>query len=404
MRRRTFLSGLAAATAAACGNGSEGAAIDGGADAGPEVDLPLDEFLRQQLDLARLPGVSVAIVKAGKVALVRHAGMADLETGRPVADDTAFVLGSVSKTTTGAGVMTLVEAGKIDLDADVNTYLSFKVRNPKFPDAKITVRHLLTHTSSVWENAAKLVSLSKPGDPTLSLQALLEPYLVPGGATYADGESFVAQAPGAKFRYSNFGAALAGHVCERVSGKAFNDFMKEQVFGKLGFTQSSFLLADHDPKKLSTPYTYVSGKGQVAEPQTNVPYLPSTTLRTPVRELARFLACIGGGGMLDGTRLLQEATVKELTRVQVPASEGGNDINGQGLLFEHRPIAGVPCVGHGGSYRGASTRMHMRVSDGVGVLTLANGDVNLRISFTKEEEAAAFAAIEARLFREADRL
>jgi len=278
------------------------------------------------------------------------------------------------------------------------------VRNPKFPDAKVTIRHLMTHTSGITETAARLVSLAKPGDPTLTLQQLLEPYLVPGGATYVEGESWNGNAPGAKFVYSNFGAALAGHILERVSGKSFAAYMKEAVFAKLGLVSTSFLLADLDPGKLATPYTYVFGKGvngQVAEPQTNVPYLPATALRTTAKELARFLACIARGGEIDGVRLLSEASVTEMTRVQVPANDPGNDIENQGLLWEHRPIVGVPCVGHGGSYYGASTRMHMRKTDKVGVITLANGDVHLRVSLTKADELAAYQAIEQRFYEEA---
>lgn len=418
MRRRSFFTHLATSSAsllaapALVGLGAgcskdDAPSSPGDAGAEAEAELPLDDFVRQQLVLAKLPGLSVAIVKAGKVAFLRHYGAADLAAGRKVADDTAFVLGSVSKTTTGTAVMSLVEAGKLALDEDVNTYLSFKVRHPKFPDQKVTLRHLMTHTSGIQENAAKLVSLAKPGDPTMTIQELLEPYLVPGGATFVEGESWTKDPPGAKFVYSNFAAALAGHLCERVSGKPWAAFAKESVFAKLGLLQTSFLLADHDPLKLATPYTYVFGKGidgQVAEPQTNVPYMPSTTLRTPARELARFLACIARGGEIDGVRVLSTATVAEMTKVQVPASAPGNDIDGQGLLWEHRTIAGAPCVGHGGSYYGCSTRMHMRKSDGVGVLTLANGDVNLRISLTKEDEANAYAAVEARLFREADKL
>lgn len=415
MRRRSFFTHALATSLAApalgalaqgCGKDEPPATpTDVGAEA--EVELPLDDFVREQLALAKLPGLSIAIVKAGKIALLRHYGAADLAAGRKVADETAFVLGSVSKTTTGAGVMTLVEAGKLSLDEDVNTYLSFKVRHPKFPDQKITLRHLMTHTSGIQENATRLVSLAKPGDPTLSIQELLEPYLVPGGATYVEAENWTKDPPGAKFVYSNFAAALAGHLCERVSGKPWGAFVKEAVFAKLGLVQTSFLLADHDPLKLATPYTYVFGKGiggQVAEPQTNVPYMPSTTLRTPAKELARFLACVARGGEIDGVRLLAATTVAEMTKVQVPASAPGNDIDGQGLLWEHRTIAGAPCVGHGGSYYGCSTRMHLRKSDGVGVLTLSNGDVNLRISLTKDEEASAYAAVEARLFREAERL
>ena len=150
---------------------------------------------------------------------------------------------------------------------------------------------------------------------------------------------------------------------------------------------------------MATPYTHVTGKGQVAEPQSSVPYLPATALRTPAKELAKFLLAVARGGELDGARILSTESAAEMTRVQVPARETGNDIDGQGLLWEHRVVAGVRCYGHGGSYYGTSTRMHIR-PDGLGVITLANGDVHLRLSVTRAEELAAYQAIEARLFAE----
>ncbi len=403
LTRRGFLAGCAALGASGASGCASTTPSDAG-DAGDAGELPLDVFVTEQLALAKLPGLSAAIVKGGKLALLRHYGAADLEARRAPADDTAFFLASLSKTTTGIGAMRLVEAGKLALDEDVNTYLPFKVRNPRFPEQKITTRHLMTHTSGVHETGVRLLSLAKPGDPTTSLQELLEPYLVPGGATYVAGESYSPEvAPGQRFLYSNFGAALVGLVIERVSGKPFAAYMRDEVFAKLGLVNTGFLLRDLDAAKIAVPYTYVTGKGQVAEPQTSVPYLPATALRTPAKELAKLLLAVARGGELDGARVLSAETVREMTRAQVPAAEKGNDIDGQGLLWEHRVVAGERCYGHGGSYYGASTRMHIR-PDGLGVITLANGDVHLRLSATRPEELSAYQAIEARLFAEGARL
>ncbi|MBL0194437.1 MAG: beta-lactamase family protein [Myxococcales bacterium] len=243
LTRRGFLAGCAALGASGASGCTSTTPSDAG-DAGDAGELPLDVFVTEQLALAKLPGLSAAIVKGGKLALLRHYGAADLEARRAPADDTAFFLASLSKTTTGIGAMRLVEAGKLALDEDVNTYLPFKVRNPRFPEQKITTRHLMTHTSGVHETGVRLLSLAKPGDPTTSLQELLEPYLVPGGATYVAGESYSPEvAPGQRFLYSNFGAALVGLVIERVSGKPFAAYMRDEVFAKLGLVNTGFSAA-----------------------------------------------------------------------------------------------------------------------------------------------------------------
>jgi len=382
----------------ACGSSATpGDAPDGA------VALSLDDFVKAKLEEAKLPGLSAAVVRDGKVVMLRHYGVADVPSSRAITDDTAFFLASLSKTATGAGAMRLVDEGKLALDEDVERYLPFKVRNPKFPDQKITTRHLMTHTSSIRENGVKLVSLSKPGDPTMSLQELLEPYLVPGGATYVEGESYAAQAPGGPFLYSNFGAALVGLVVERIAGKPFATFMRDEIFRPFGMAHTSFLLADYASGAVATPHTFVTGEGQAAEPQSSVPYLPATALRSPAKELATFLLAMANGGQAFGKRIVSEASAREMTRVQVPAKETGNDIDGQGLLWEHRPVPGGRGGGHGGSYYGTSTRMHIR-PDGIGVILLSNGDVHLRLSGTRAEELAAFQEVEKRLYEEAPKL
>lgn len=397
VQRRTFLGALSGLAAAACSTK---------ADAPPVADaaLSLDDFVRDRLDAAHLPGLGAAIVKGGKVVWVGSYGFADIETKTPVSRETIFALGSISKTVNATTLMTLVEAGSVKLDEDVGSYVPFKVRNPKWPDVAITIRHLMTHTSSIEETAARLVSLAKPGDSATSLQQLLEPYLVPGGATYVEGESYGPQKPGTTFVYSNFAAALVGLVIERVTGKAFAAATKAAVMTKLGLGSTSYLLADLDPKKIATPYTWIAGKGQFPNPQTSVPYQPATTLRSTAAELARFLACITRKGEIDGVRILSAASVDEMTKIQFHAGDPQNGIDDEGLLWEHRKIASAPCIGHGGSYYGASTSMHYRERDNVGVLVLANGDVHTRVSLAKDEEQAAFTAIEERLYAEAEKL
>lgn len=369
----------------------------------PMPEQTLDAFMTTSLEATQLPGWSAAIVKNGKVALTKGWGLADVASGRAMTDGDELVVGSLSKTLTGTAIMTLVEQGKLKLDQDIDEVLPFRVRNPKWPDVPITLRMLMTHTASVQETSARLVSLAKPGDPSVSLRELLEPYLTPGGATYVEGESFGPQKPGTAFVYSNFGAALAALVAETVVGEPFHAYARRTVFLPLGMRSTSFMMKDLEASKLATHYTWSSTKGQVANPQTSVPYYPATALRTTAADLGRFLAMIARGGELDGVRILKAETVTEMTRVQVVASAPGNDLDGQGLFWEHRPVYDHPTWGHGGSYYGASARMHLDAS-GVGVLVLANGDLHLRIAYQREEQMAAWSEVERRLWKEADRL
>jgi CubicO group peptidase (beta-lactamase class C family) len=367
----------------------------------PAPQKTLDQFANESIETAALPGVAIAIVKDGKVTMAKGWGYSNLEKKTPMSPDATMVVGSLSKTITGTALMQLVESGKLSLDADVNTYLPFKVRNPKWPDVPITLKMLATHTSSIQESSARLVSLAKPGDPTTSLRDLLEPYLTPGGATYVEGETFSPQKPGVTFVYSNFGAALAGLIVELASGEPFYAYCKKSIFDPLKMTGTSFRIDGLDPARLATHYTWTATK-QVPLEATSVPYYPATALRTTANDLGRFLAAISRGGELDGARILKAETVAAMTAVQAPASAPGNDINGQGYFWEHRPVAGAQVWGHGGSYYGASARMHVR-KDGVGVILLANGDLHLRIALQREEQMAAWGELETRLWQEASK-
>ncbi len=369
----------------------------------PEVVEPgLDAVIAEHLETAQLPGAAAAIVRDGKVTFARGWGVGNLEKKTPMTADSVMVIGSLSKTVTGTAVMQQVEAGKLSLDADINTYLPFKVRNPKHPDVPITLKMLLTHTSSIQESSARLVSLAKPGDSPTSFRELFEPYLTPGGATYVEGESFGPQKPGQTFVYSNFAASLAAYIVEIVVAEPFSAYCKRAIFTPLKMNRSSFRIDGLDPAQLATHYTWTGTKGQVPLEHTSVPYYPSTTLRTTANDLGRFLAAISRGGELDGARVLKTETVAAMTAIQVPASAPGNDITGQGYLWEHRAVAGQPAFGHGGSYYGASARMHIR-KDGVGVVLLSNGDLHLRIALQREEQMTAWGEIERRLWNEAAR-
>jgi len=370
-------------------------------DAGP-TEPSLDEFVAKQLEIAKLPGVSAAIVKNGKVVWTRAWGYADVEKKTKATPETIYFMGSVSKTVTGAAAMQMVDAGKLSLDADVNDYLTFKVRHPKFPDVPITLRMLMTHTSSITETQSRLVSFAQPGDSTITLQQLTEGYLVPGGAYYSETDNFTDKKPGTTFSYSNFAVALVGHLIERASGMPFDVYCREKIFKPLGMNDTSYRLSDLDLSLVATPYTYTPSKGLVPEPQRGVPYLPATNLRVSAPSLGRFLAAMSRGGELDSVRVLPAARVKEMQTQAV--ATGSGDPYGQGLLWEIRTVAGAPAVGHKGSFYGASTSMHHRPAGDVGVVLFANGDVHLRISLSKDEEMAAFVAIEDRLYAEASKL
>jgi CubicO group peptidase (beta-lactamase class C family) len=168
----------------------------------------LDQAVRELMSAGRLPGLSAAVVREGEVVWTRAWGLANIAAGRLVTSDTLFMLASVSKTVVATAVLQAIEEGFFDLDTDVNHVLPFSVRNPVHPDVPITVRELLTHTSSIRDNWKLLIYSYVAGDAEMELGRFLRRYLAPTGADLAP-NNYYAVGPGRSYRYANVGASLA---------------------------------------------------------------------------------------------------------------------------------------------------------------------------------------------------
>ena len=191
-----------------------------------DADAWLDGFMPYALRVGDIAGAVVVVVKDGQVLTQRGFGYADIASRKRVDPDaTLFRPGSVSKLVTWTAVMQLVEAGKIDLDADVNRYLDFKI--PPREGQPVTMRQVLTHTAGFEDRAKYLITY----DPQQVLAT--DDYL----KRWTPKRIF---APGSTPAYSNWGTTLAGYVVQRVSGMSFDDYVDSRIFRPLGMTRSTF--------------------------------------------------------------------------------------------------------------------------------------------------------------------
>ena len=178
----------------------------------------VDEAVRKIFKMYKAVGGTVLAAKDGEIVYQYNYGFANRQSKTPVTENTYFRVASVTKMVSAIRIMQLVEAGTLDLDADLSDYLGFTLRNPYAKDMPITLRHLMTHTSSLNQNG----SYGRRG-----LEALLA---LEGNhrANYYD------EIPGTKYRYSNFGAGVMGSVLEAVTEKNVQDAVAEGVFEPLG--------------------------------------------------------------------------------------------------------------------------------------------------------------------------
>ena len=248
-----------------------------------DVDAWLDGFMPYALKAGGIPGAVVVVVKDGQPVTMRGFGYADVKARKPVDPNlTLFRPGSVSKLFTWTAVMQQVQAGKIDLDKDINTYLDFKI--PEKFGKPITMRHLMTHTAGFAETAKYLINFDK--QPPQALDKALSRW-VPERI----------YAPGAMHAYSNYGASLAGYIVQRVSGEPFNQYIQRHILQPAGMQHSTFdqpLPARFAPI-MSQGYEYGSDKLQAVVNQDGSVKMFSITPFAPIIEFLPAPASLNAG-------------------------------------------------------------------------------------------------------------
>lgn len=355
----------------------------------------IDAFVRARMERDHIPGVAVAIVDRDGIVWESGYGWADLEDRRPMTTDTLQNVASISKTFTTTAAMQLREQGLLDLDDDVQNHLDFPVRNPRHPNAQVTVRQLMTHISSLRDGTA-YSRLYQCGDPGMSLATWLTEYFTPGGHYYDETENFANWAPGERWQYCNVTFGLAAHIVERVSGLSFPEYCRRRIFARLGMDSTSWHLADIDESRHATPYTWFddgvargpawgglplgviqdAGAGSAAflpggyraNCLYNHPNYPDGFLRTSVRQLARYVGAYLNDGITGSNRILEASTVAEMLSPQL-TREGGRL---QGLTWEAVVGQAEPAWGHSGGDPGVNTDVRMMPGRGIAAIAFTN--------------------------------
>lgn len=300
---------------------------------------------------ADAPGCVVGVSRAGTTVYQNGYGLANLETETPITASSVFHVASVSKQFTAAAVMLLARDGKLSLDDDVRRHL------PELPDYghRITLRHLLTHTSGLrdqWDLLA--MARGRFEENRITEEDVLE---IVGRQK---GLNFV---PGTEYLYSNTGYTLAAVVVRRVSGKSLREFADERIFRPLGMTDTHF----HDD------YTMVvkgraagyarrpAGGWRVSLP--NYDTYGATSLFTTVGDLLKWDANFATPVVGD------EGMWREMMASGVLA---GGDTTGYGLGIAEEEYRGTRLVGHGGADAGYRTYLGRFPGHDLSVAVLCN--------------------------------
>ncbi len=288
-------------------------------------DEPKEPFSAESFrENAKVPAVAYAAIARERDVLLGADGPADANT--------TFEVASIAKPLIALSVLKLVDEGKLALDVDVSAFVGFGVKHPT-DDTPITLRMLLTHTSSIADDAMS----AAPGGPPLD--EFLRKYL-------ARSEAFSADGPGVKSVYSNVGPSLAALAVEVVEKTPFADWVKKHLFEPLGMKRTTY--------NVPLPPFAPPHAGMEKLASSSHALWPVVDLYSSAADLTRFARA-----MLRG-EILRPATRAMMFE--------------EGLGWQKRTIGGRSVSGHEGEDKGASTGLYLDVSAGTGALFLANGD------------------------------
>jgi CubicO group peptidase (beta-lactamase class C family) len=304
------------------------------------------------------PGISVAVIQDGRVAVLLAAGFADREAGTPMALDTQVPAASISKLFTAALVMREVERGRLRLDDPANRTIDerYWIRDASGEPVDATLRQLLSHHAGL---PVSWSGIAHGDDPAPTMEAHL-----------AQGQRTI-HAPGEHVVYANDGFTLAGFVAGQAEGLPFAQLAERDLLDPLGMTHSTW----ESPRtlaggKLAAAYGGILGGSRRTVHDDPTPNAPAGALITTAPDLARFALMLLGGGELDGVRFLQPASIAEMWRLQ--ATERPSLHEGFGLGFGVRERSGRKMVWWDGSLAGAANRFALLPEHQAGAIVLTN--------------------------------
>ena len=317
----------------------------------------VDAYVKAQMKSLNTPGLALAIVRGDQVAYVHGYGQAGSDA-RPVTPQTPFMIGSTGKSITALAIMQLVEAGRIKLDAPVQTYLPwFRVADPQ-ASAQITVRHLLNQTSGFSTATGRIEEFASDfGDNAIenSVRRLADAKLV--------------HSPGATFEYSNVNYTILGLIVQTVSGQSYESYVQEYIFDPLemhhSFTSQEAAIKDGMAKGHVTWYGTYFPK--------DIPFnrgnLPNGFQICSVEDMAHYLIAQLNDGRYGNVSVLSPEGVAAMHKPAVP-----DDTPDQfyGMAWHVGAIDGAPAVYHDGQNGNFATQLIMLPEQKLGIAVMIN--------------------------------
>lgn len=330
----------------------------------------IEKIIKRGLETMKVEGVAIAVVKDGETILLDGFGFADRDKNSPMTCDHVIPIASTSKAFTATSVALVADEGKLDLDTPVREYMpDFALYDPIASNA-VTARDLLCHRTGLPRHDLLWITWEDIPRDELVFKRLRH---LPNSKSFRS-----------VWQYQNHMYAAAGCLVERLSGKSWEDFVRERIFSPLGMKASAFGQDDRDP---SRDYSILykknkDKKNEECEPESVVCVGPAGSIRSTARDMAEWLKFNLSGGKSGEETILSEKVFSELYKPNIPYELFPFEVDetlriGYGLGWFIDCFRGEKLVQHGGNVSGASILVSMIPERNIGCVILSNQDGSL---------------------------
>ncbi|MFN0254305.1 serine hydrolase domain-containing protein [Pedobacter ureilyticus] len=318
--------------------------------------------LMKKIDVA---GLAVAVVKNNKLIYNHSFGKKSIENNTMLSNTDIFRIASISKSFAATSIMQLVEAKKLSLDDDFGDLVGFKIRNPKYPEKVITLRMVLSHTSSINDSQGYF-----------NLDVINPAKNENWAKCYTD------KSPGTGYLYCNLNFNMVGAVIERITGKRYDSYVKQHILSPLNL-YGGYCVDSLDSQRFASLYEYENQSFKLAtaayaprreELSTyqlghSTPILsPTGGMKISAVDLAKYMMMHMNYGKLGSTKIISQKSAKQM-QTALSDEEG----YGLALLNTTNMIDGVPLTGHTGSAYGLYSAMFFDPKEKFGFVMITNG-------------------------------
>ena len=324
--------------------------------------------LRNLMTELKAVGLSVVVVKKNEIVYRGHFGMQDIAKQTPLNDSALFRIASISKSFSATAIMKLVEAKKVRLEDDFSKLVGFTIRNPNFPNIPITLKMVMSHTSSI-NDSQGYFNLD-----------VINPDTNPNWA-----KCYSNYRPGTHYEYCNLNYNMVGATLERLTGERFDKSIKKAILNPLGI-YGGYFVNDLDSNRFATLYDYDSVKATyVASPQayakpkaekinnytlgyTTPIFSPTGGMKISAADLAKYMTMHMNYGSYNAVKIIRKKSAKRLQR-KISEEEG----YGMAIRSANDLLPGKKLKGHTGSAYGLYSAMFFDPKEKFGFVVITNG-------------------------------